>query len=132
MPGYKVFIEDHLLPVVVRSIFTLYEFRSAWNFFRTNITQCRGQFGDHDLWIAAMDRIQGHRSTNAIESLRYILEMIEHLPGLDVKALLDKVVNDLMLQGIEPRHHYDCLFSLRQLKRLQVLTDDPLSSAAKA
>lgn len=127
----KVFIDDHLLPVVVRSVSTLYEFRSAWNFFRTNITLCRGQFGDHDLWIAAMDRIQGHRSTTAIESLRYILEMIEHLPGLHIKALLDKVVSDLMSQGIEPRDHYDCLFSLRQLKRLQFRTDDLLNPACE-
>lgn len=127
----KVFIDDHLLPVVVRSVSTLYEFRSAWNFFRTNITLCRGQFDDHDLWIAAMDRIQGHRSTTAIESLRYILEMIEHLPGLHIKALLGKVVSDLMSQGIEPRDHYDCLFSLRQLKRLQFRTDDLLNPACE-
>lgn len=127
----KVFIDDHLLPVVVRSVSTLYEFRSAWNFFRTNITLCRGQVGDHDLWIAAMDRIQGHRNTTAIESLRYILEMIEHLPGLHIKALLDKVVSDLIWQGIEPRDHYDCLFSLRQLKRLQFRTDDLLNPACE-
>lgn len=127
----KVFIDDHLLPVVVRSLSTLYEFRSAWNFFRTNITLCRDQFEDHDLWIAAMDRIQGHRSTTAIESLRYILEMIEHLPGLHIKALLDKVVSDLMSQGIEPSDHYDCLFSLRQLKRLQFRTDDLLNPACE-
>ena len=38
-----------------------------------------------------MDRLQGHWSNNTIESLRYILEMIEHLPGLNIKALLDKV-----------------------------------------
>lgn len=128
----KVFIDDHLLPVVVRSVSTPFEFRSAWNFFRTNITLCRGQFGDHDLWIAAMDRIQGHRSTTAIESLLYIFEMIEHLPGLHIKALLDKVVSDLMSQGIEPRDHYNCLFSLRQLKRLQFRTDDLLDLACEA
>ena len=125
----KVFIDDHLLPVVVRSVSTLYEFRSAWNFFRTNITLCRGQFADHDLWIAAMDRIQGHWSNNMVESLRYILEMIEHLPGLNIKALLDKVVSDLISQGIEPKDHYDCLFSLRQLKRLPFRTDALLGPA---
>ncbi len=128
----KVFIDDHLLPVVVRSVSTLYEFRSAWNFFRTNITLCRSQVDDHDLWIAAMDRIQGHRNTTAIESLRYILEMIEHLPGLHIKALLDKAVSDLISQGIEPRDHYDCLFSLRQLKRLQFRTDDLLNPACES
>lgn len=128
----KVFIDDHLLPVVVRSVSTLYEFRSAWNFFRTNITLCRGQFGDHDLWIAAMDRIQGHWSTTAIESLRFILEMIEHFPGLQIQALLDKIISDLMSQGIESKNHYDCLFSLRQLKRLQLRKDDLLEPACKA
>jgi len=128
----KVFIDDHLLPVVVRSVSTLYEFRSAWTFFRTNISLCRGQFADHDLWITAMDRIQGHWSNNTIESLRYILEMIEHLPGLNIKVLLDKVVSDLMSQGIEPKDHYDCLFSLRQLKRLQFRTDDLLVPACEA
>lgn len=128
----KVFIDDHLLPVVVRSVSTLYEFRSAWTFFRTNISLCRGQFAEHDLWITAMDRIQGHWSNNAIESLRYILEMIEHLPGLNIKVLLDKVVSDLMSQGIEPKDHYDCLFSLRQLKRLQFRTDDLLVPACDA
>lgn len=128
----KVFIDDHLLPVVVRSVSTVYEFQSAWNFFRTNITLCRGQFGDHDLWITAMDRIQGHRSTTAIKSLRYILEMIEHLPSLNVKVLLEKVVSDLMSQGIEPRDHYDCLFSLRQLKQLQFRTGDLLDPTCEA
>lgn len=128
----KVFIDDHLLPVVVRSVSTLYEFRSAWNFFRTNITLCRGHFADHDLWIAAMDRLQGHWSNNTIESLRYILEMIEHLPGLNIKALLDKVVSDLISQGIEPKDHYDCLFSLRQLKRLQFRTGDLIDSTRAA
>lgn len=128
----KVFIDDHLLPVVVRSISTLYEFRSTWNFFRTNIALCRGQFAEHDLWIAAMDRIQGHWSTTAIESLRLILEMIEHLPGLQIKALLNKVVSDLMSQGIESKNHYDCLFSLRQLKRLQLRKDDLLEPAREA
>ncbi|MBI2746757.1 MAG: restriction endonuclease [Burkholderiales bacterium] len=128
----KVFIDDHLLPVVVRSVSTLYEFRSAWNFFRTNIVRCRGQFGNHDLWIAAMDRIQGHWSTSAIESLRLILEMIEHLPSLHIKALLDKVVSDLKSQGIEPKNHYDCLFSLRQLKRLQFRMDDLLEPTREA
>ncbi|ARK78653.1 hypothetical protein BOC39_36680 [Burkholderia pseudomallei] len=54
----KVFIDDHLLPIVVRSVSTIYELRSAWNFFRTNITMCCDQFGDHDLWLAAIDRIQ--------------------------------------------------------------------------
>lgn len=127
----KVVIDDHLLPVVIRSVSTLYEFRSAWNFFKTNITLCRGQFSDHDLWIAAMDRIQSHWSNSAISSLLCILEMIEHLPGLYIKALLDKVVSDLILQGIEPRDHYDCLFSLRLLKRLQFRTDDLLNPACE-
>lgn len=122
----KVFTDDHLLPVVVRSVSTIYEFRSAWNFFRTNITTCRDQFGDHDLWIAAMDRVQSDKSTTAIASLRHILEMCEHLPGLHIKAVLDRVVNDLMSQGIEARDHYECLFSLRQLKRLEFRTDDLL------
>ena len=128
----KVFIDDHLLPVVVRSVSRLYEFRSAWSFFRTNITLCRGQFDDHDLWIAAMDRIQGDRSTTAIESLRYLLEMIEHLPGLNINDLLDKVVGDLVRQEIEPQDHYDCLFSLRQLKRLQFQSGDLLDSTREA
>ena len=128
----KVFIDDHLLPVVVRSISTLYEFRSAWTFFRTNISLCRGQFADPGLWITAMDRIQGHWSNNTIESLRYILEMIEHLPGLNIKVLLDKVVSDLTSQGIEPKDHYDCLLSLRQLKRLQFRTDELLVPVCEA
>lgn len=128
----KVFIDDHLLPVVVRSVSTFYEFRSAWNFFRTNITLCRSQFGDHDQWTEAMNRIQGHWSTTAIESLRLILEMIEHLPSLHFKSLLGKVVSDLKSQGIEPRNHYDCLLSLRQLKRLQFRTDDLLEPAREA
>lgn len=128
----RVFIDDHLLPVVVRSVSTLYEFRSAWTFFRTNITLCRCHFTDHELWIAAMERIQGHWSNNTIESLRYILEMIEHLPGIHIKALLDKVVSDLILQGIEPKDHYECLFSLRQLKRLQFRTDELIDSAGEA
>lgn len=128
----KVFIDEHLLPVVVRSVSTLYEFRSAWTFFRTNITLCRGQFAGHELWIAAIDRIQCHWSNNAIESLRYILEMIEHLPGLQIKPLLDKVVSDLISQKIEPKDHYDCLFSLRLLKQLQFRTDDLIDSAREA
>ncbi|PUE12788.1 restriction endonuclease [Limnohabitans sp. T6-20] len=119
----KVFINDHLLPVVVRSVSTFYEFRSVWNFFKINITFCRMQFDGPDLWIAAMDRVQSHWSTTAIESLRFILEMIEHLPGLPIKALLDKVVSDLMSQGIDPKDHYECLFSLWQLKRLPFRTD---------
>lgn len=128
----KVFIDDHLLPIVVRSVSTIYEFRSAWNFFKTNITLCRDQFGDHDLWIAAMSRIQGEKSTTAIASLWHILEICEHLPNLNIKAVLDRVVDDLMLQGIDARDHYDCLFSLRQLKRLQCRTDDLLDPACEA
>ncbi|MGN4149254.1 restriction endonuclease [Burkholderia gladioli] len=127
----KVFIDDHLLPIVVRSVSTIYELRSAWNFFRTNITMCCDQFGDHDLWLAAIDRIQGDKSTTAIASLRLILEMCEHLPGLHIKAVLDRAVDDLMSQGIEARDHYECLFSLRQLKRLQDRTDDLLDPACK-
>lgn len=128
----KVFIDDHLLFVVVRSVATIYEFRSVWNFFKTNITACRGQFGDHDLWIAAMDRIQGDKSTTAIASLRHILEMCEYLPSLHIHAVLDKVVNDLMSQGIDVRDHYECLFSLRQLRRLQFRTDNLLDRAREA
>lgn len=127
-----VFIDDRLLPVVVLSVSTMPEFRSAWNFFRTNIAKCRNQFDGHDHWIAAMGRIQGHGTTTAIESLRYILEMIEHLPGLQILTLLDKVVSDLTSQGVEPRDHYDCLFSLRQLKRLQFLTDEFLDPTREA
>lgn len=128
----SVFIGDQLLPVVVRSVSTIYEFRSAWNFFRTNITKCRDQFGEHDLWIAAMDRIQGDNTTTAIASLRHILEMREHLPSLHIKAVLDRAVNDLISQGIEPGDFYECLFSLRQLKRLQFQTDDLLVPAREA
>lgn len=128
----KVFIDDHLLPVVVRSVSTIYEFRAVWSFFRTNITMCRSQFGDHDVWIAAMDRIQGDKSTSAIASLRHILEMCEYLPGLHIKAVLDRVVDDLMSQGIEAKDHYECFFSLRQLKRLQFRTDDLLDPAREA
>lgn len=128
----SVFIDDQLLPVVVRSVSTIYEFRSAWNFFRTNITKCRDQFGEHDLWIAAMDRIQGDNRTTAIASLRHILEMREHLPGLHIKAVLDRAVNDLISQGIEPGDFYECLFSLRQLKRLQFRTDALLVPTSEA
>ena len=127
-----VFIEDHLLPVVVLSVATMAEFRSAWSFYKANITKCRNQFDGNDGWITAMSRIQGHPRTTAIESLRYLLEMIEHLPGLSVQALLDKVVSDLISQGIEPRDHYDCLFSLRLLKRLQLWTDGLLDPALEA
>lgn len=127
-----VFIDDHLLPVVVLSVSTISEFRSAWNFFKTNITMCRDQFDGHDRWIAAMGRIQGHRRTTAIESLRYILEMIEHLPRLQIQDLLDRVVSDLISQGIDPRDHYDCLFSLRQLRRLQIRKDDILGPTCEA
>jgi len=128
----KVFVDDHLLPVVVRSVSRIYEFRSAWDFFKTNITMCRDQFGDHDLWLAAMDRIQSDKSTTAIASLRLILEMCEHLPGLHIKGVLDRAVNDLISQGIEARDHYECWFSLRQLKRLQFRTDDLLDPACEA
>ncbi len=128
----SVFIDDQLLPVVVRSVSTIYEFRSAWNFFRTNITKFRDQFGEHDLWIAAMDRIQGDNRTTAIASLRHILEMREHLPDLHIKVVLDRAVNDLVSQGIEPGDFYECLFSLRQLKRLQFRTDDLLVPACEA
>lgn len=128
----SVFIDDQLLPVVVRSVSTIYEFRSAWSFFRTNIAKCRDQFGEQDLWLAAMVRVQGDNRTTAIASLRHILEMREHLPGLHIKAVLFKVVNDLMLQGIEPGDFYECLFSLRQLKRLPFRTDELLVPAREA
>lgn len=127
-----VFIDDHLLPVIVRSVSTIYEFRSVWNFFRTNIARCCSQFGDHDLWIAAMARIQVDKSTTAIATLRHILEMCEHLPGLQIKAVLDRAVIDLKSQGIEAGDHYECLFSLKQLKRLQFRTDDLLDPAREA
>jgi hypothetical protein len=104
----KVFIDDHLLPIVVRSVSTIYEFRSVWNFFKTNITLCRDQFGDPDLWITAMDRIQGDKSTTAIASLWHILEMWEHFPSLHIKAVLDRAVNNLISQGIEAGDHYEC------------------------
>jgi hypothetical protein len=128
----KIFIDDHLLPIVVRSVSTIYEFRSAWNFFKTNINLCCDLVDDHDLWIAAIDRIQGDKSTTAIASLRHILEMCEHLPSLHIKAVLDRAVNDLISQGIETRDHYECLFSLQQLKRLQSRTGDLLDPAFKA
>ncbi len=128
----KVFIDDHLLPIVVKSVSTLYEFRVVWSFFRVNILHCRAQFAGHDLWVAAMGRIQSHWSNSAIESLRHILEMIEHLPGLDMNILLKKVIDDLVLQGIEPQNHYDCLFSLRQFKRLHFKTDSLLALACDA
>lgn len=128
----SVFIGDHLLPVVVQSVSTIHEFGSAWKFFRTNITMCRDQFDEHDLWIAAMDRIQGDNRTTAIASLRYILEMREHLPGLHIKAVLFKAVNDLMSQGIESGDFYECLFSLWQLKRLPFRTDELLVPACEA
>lgn len=128
----SVFIDDHLLPVVVRSVSTIYEFRSAWGFFKTNIVKCRDKFAELDLWTAAMDRAQGDNRTTAILSLRLILEMREHLPGLDVKAVLDRAVSDLMLQGIEPGDFYECLLSLRQLKRLPFRTDDLLAPTREA
>lgn len=52
--------------------------------------------------------------------------MCEHLPGLQNQSILDRVTNDLKAQGIEGRDYYECLFSLRQLKRLQFQTGDPL------
>jgi hypothetical protein len=128
----RVFIDDHLLPVVVRSASTIYEFGAVWSFFKTNIAMCRDQFSDHDLWIAAMDRIQGDKSTTAIASMRYILEMCEHLPDIHIKAVLDRAVNDLMSHGIEARDHYECLFSLWQLSRLQFRADDLLNPAREA
>ena len=79
-----------------------------------------------------MDRIQGDKSTTAIASLRHILEMYEHLPDLDIKAALDRAVNDLMSQGIEARDHYECRLSLQQLKRLKFRTGDLLDPARKA
>jgi hypothetical protein len=128
----KVFIDDHLLPIVVRSVSTIYEFRSVWNFFKTNITLCRDQFRDPDLWITAMDRVQGDKGTTAIASLWHILEMCEHFPKLHIKAVLDRAVNGLRSQGVEARDHYDCLFSLQQLQRLQPRTDDLLDPAWEA
>lgn len=79
-----------------------------------------------------MDRIQGDNRTTAIASLRHILEMREHLPDLHIKAVLDRAVNDLISQGIEPGDFYECLFSLRQLKRVQFRTDDLLVPACEA
>ena len=125
----KVVIDDHLLPVVVRAVSTIYEFRSAWSFFKLHITTCKSQFNDEGLWAEAMDRIQNHGSTTAIASLRHILEMCEHLPGLQVQSVLNRATNDLKAQGIDGRDHYECLFSLRQLKRLQFQTGDLLDRA---
>ncbi|OEO25055.1 hypothetical protein AX279_14655 [Pseudomonas sp. J237] len=122
----KVVIDDQLLPVVVRAVGTIYEFRSAWSFFKLHITTCQSQFSNEGLWGEAMDRIQNHGSTTAIASLRHILEMCEHLPGLQIQSILDRVTNDLKAQGIEGRDYYECLFSLRQLKRLQFRTGDLL------
>ena len=119
----KVVIDDHLLPVVVRAVSTIYEFRSVWNFFKLHIATCQSQFNDEGLWAEAMERIQSHGSTTAIAALRHILEMCEHLPGLQIQSALTMATNDLKAQGIEGRDHYDCLFSLRQLKRLQFQTD---------
>jgi DNA polymerase III delta prime subunit len=128
----SVFIDDQLLPVVVRSVSTINELGSAWKFFRTNITKCREQFDEHDPWIAAMDRIQDDNRTSAIASLRHILEMREHLPGLHIETVLFKAVNDLKSQGIEPGDFYECLFSLWQMKRLPFRTDDVLVPACDA
>ncbi|MFC5521951.1 restriction endonuclease [Polaromonas jejuensis] len=125
----RVVIDDHLLPVVVRAVSTIYEFRSAWSFFKLHITTCRNQFSDEVLWVEAMGRVQNHRSTTAIESFRHVLEMCEHLPGLQIQSVLERATNDLKTQGIEGRDHYECLFSLRQVKRLQFQTSDLLDRA---
>lgn len=76
-----------------------------------------------------MGRVQNHRSTTAIESLRHVLEMCEHLPGLQIQSVLERATNDLKTQGIEGRDHYECLFSLRQVKRVQFQTSDLLDRA---
>lgn len=115
----EVIIADHLLPVIVRAVSTIYEFRSVWSFFKLHITTCKKQFSDESLWTAAMERIQAHEGTTAIASLQHILEMCEHLPGLPLQSILDRATNDLKAQGVEGRDHYQCYFSLRQLKRLQ-------------
>lgn len=125
----KVVIDDHLLPVVVQAVSTIYEFRSTWNFFKLHITICRSQFSNEGLWAEAMERIQNHGSTSAIASLRHILEMCEHLPGLQIQSVLERATSDLKAQGIEGRDHYECLFSLRQLKRVQFQTGDLLDRA---
>jgi uncharacterized protein YutE (UPF0331/DUF86 family) len=125
----KVVTDDHLLPVVVQAVATIYEFHSAWNFFKLHITICNSQFSDKGLWVVAMDRIQNHGSTTAIASLRHILEMCEHLPELQIQSILDRATNDLMTQGAEGKDYYDCLFSLRQLTRLQYQTGDLLDRA---
>lgn len=125
----KVIIDDHLLPVVVQAVSTIYEFRSAWSFFKLHIATCRSQFSDEGLWAEAMNRIQDHGSTTAIASFRHILEMCEHLPGLQIQSILDRAMNDLKAQGIEGRDHYECLFSLQQLKRLQFQPGDLLDRA---
>ena len=125
----KVVIDDHLLPVIVQAVSTIYEFRSAWSFFKLHIMTCKRQFSDEGLWADAMDRIQNHGSTTAIASLRHILEMCEHLPGLQVQLVLNRATNDLEAQGIEGRDHYECLFSLRQLKLLQFEAGDLLDRA---
>lgn len=118
----KVVIVDHLLPVIVRAVSTIYEFRSVWSFFKLHIATCQRQFSDEGLWVEAMERIQNHESTTAIASLQHILEMCEHLPGLQIQSILDRATDDLKAQGVEGRDHYQCYFSLLQLKRLQFET----------
>ncbi len=125
----RVIIDDHLLPAIVQAVSSIYEFRSAWSFFKLHITACKPQFSDEGLWTDAMDRVQNHGSTTAIASLRHVLEMCEHLPGLQLQSVLNRATNDLEAQGIEGRDHYECLFSLRQLKRLQFQTSDLLDRA---
>lgn len=120
----KVIIEDHLLPVVVQAVSTIYEFRSVWSFFKLHVATCRSQFSDEGLWTKAMDRVQSGGNATAIACLREILEMREHLPGLELSAVLGRVTDDLKTQGIEGKDYYDCLFSLQQLKRLQVQAED--------
>lgn len=125
----KVVIDDQLLPVVVQAVPTIYEFRSAWNFFKLDIATYSSQFSDKGLWVEAMGRIQNHGGTTAIASLRYILEMCEHLPGAQIHSILERATNDLMIQGLEGKDYYDCFFSLQQLNRLQYQPGDPLGRA---
>ena len=125
----KVILDDQLLPIVLQAVSTIYEFRSVWTFFKLHIAICHSQFSDKGLWAKAMDRIQNDRNTTAIASFRLVLEMCEHLSELNIKATLDKATNELRAQGIESRDYYECLLSLRLLKRLEFQTDDLLDRA---
>ena len=125
----KVILDDQLLPIVLQAVSTIYEFRSVWTFFKLHIAICHSQFSDKSLWAKAMDRIQNDRNTTAIASFRHVLEMCEHLSELNIKATLDRATNELRAQGIESRDYYECLLSLRLLKRLEFQTDDLLDRA---